>query len=230
MLVKRSETFQAIQKRFRSKRFLRIERIIRMLASETRRVRILDLGGTAEYWKMLASDLRSQVELTLVNLRSELDLYDAEIDGIEIRHHEGDACDLPEFDDGSFDLVHSNSVIEHVRSYNSMLRFASEVRRLGRFYYVQTPNFWFPIDPHYGRPFVHWLPEPARIALYQRIRISQAPKADFQTAMARCDDIKIIDAEMMRRLFPDGRQERERFLLLTKSVMMIREASPEADG
>ena len=207
MLVERSKTFQAMQKRFRSKRFLRIERIIRRLASEAGRIRILDLGGTAEYWKTLAPALRRQVEDTLVNSRSELDLYDAEIDGSELQHHEDDARDLPEFADGSFDLVHSNSVIEHVRSYNNMLRFAFEMRRLGRFYYVQTPNFWFPNDPHYGRPFVHWVPEPARIALYQLIRISQVPKANLGTAIDRCDDIKIIDAGMMQRLFPDGRQE-----------------------
>ncbi|WP_299359630.1 hypothetical protein [uncultured Paracoccus sp.] len=53
--------------------------------------------------------------------------------------------------------------------------------------------------------------------------------ADFETALARCDDIKIIDAGMMRQLFPDGRQERERFFLLTKSLMMIRDRLPDAD-
>ncbi len=198
MLGKRSKAFYEIQKRFRAKRFLRIERIIRTLTSKTGQTQILDVGGTAEYWRLLAPDLRSQVEVTLVNFESELRLYEVEIEGLEIRHHVGDACDLSEFDDGSYDLVHSNSVIEHVRSYENMLRFASEVRRLGRSYLCRRPTSGFrSVRISAVRSCIGFRAGPDRVVPADRHLA--APKADFETAIARCDDIKIIDAGMMRQ-------------------------------
>ena len=66
-----------------------------------------------------------------------------------LRHHtfhviEGDACSVEQFGDRSFDLVFSNSVIEHVGPPAKQAEFAHEVLRLGRSYWVQTPSKWFP--------------------------------------------------------------------------------------
>jgi hypothetical protein len=97
------------------------------------------------------------------------------------------------------------------------------MQRVGNAYYVQTPNFWFPVDPHYGRPFIHWLPDPLRIALYQRMNIGYAKRTDFGGALLRTDYTKMLSAGMMRELFKDGKLERERVGFLTKSVIAIRE-------
>ena len=60
--------------------------------------------------------------------------------------------------DYSFDLAFSNSVIEHVGSEEDAARFAAEMQRVGRAFYCQTPNKWFPIEPDLGTLFLHWFP------------------------------------------------------------------------
>jgi SAM-dependent methyltransferase len=70
---------------------------------------------------------------------------------------QADAADGLPFDDGEFDLVYCSSVIEHVAPARRTA-FAAELRRVGRGFYVQTPAFSFPIEPHALLPFAHWLP------------------------------------------------------------------------
>jgi SAM-dependent methyltransferase len=70
------------------------------------------------------------------------------------------AAGLP-FADGEFDLVYCSSVIEHVAPAKRAA-FAGELRRVGRGWYVQTPAFSFPIEPHALLPAAHWLPASIR--------------------------------------------------------------------
>jgi len=69
----------------------------------------------------------------------------------------GDGCALPQGDD-SYDIVFSNSVIEHVGGWQKQKAFAEEVRRVGKRIWIQTPAIECPIEPHFLAPFVHWLP------------------------------------------------------------------------
>lgn len=62
----------------------------------------------------------------------------------------GDACCAPQYPDKSFDVVFSNSVIEHVGDDEKQAQFALEVRRIGKSYWVQTPSKYFPIEAHCG--------------------------------------------------------------------------------
>lgn len=60
----------------------------------------------------------------------------------------------------SFDIVHSNATIEHVGSYKNQILFVKEAVRVSKkFIFIQTPNRFFPIDPHTNLPFIHWLPK-----------------------------------------------------------------------
>jgi len=70
------------------------------------------------------------------------------------------AAGLP-FANGEFDLVYCSSVIEHVPPPRRAA-FAAEVRRVGRGWFVQTPAYSFPLEPHSLLPFAHWLPPRAR--------------------------------------------------------------------
>lgn len=69
-----------------------------------------------------------------------------------------DGCRLP-FPDQSFDIVYSNAVIEHLPGQDLVRSFAAEVQRVGKGWFVTTPNFWYPFDPHYHLPFIQLLPQ-----------------------------------------------------------------------
>src|SRR5262245_6214634 len=82
----------------------------------------------------------------------------------------GDGTSLP-FDDGEFDIVFSNSVIEHLRTWEAQQRFAREVRRVSVRYWVQTPAYEFFFEPHLLTPCVHWLPRPIQLKMARRCTV-----------------------------------------------------------
>jgi SAM-dependent methyltransferase len=125
----------------------------------------------------------------------------------------GDGTRL-EFADAEFPIVHSNSVIEHVPK-ELQAAFASEARRVGQRYFVQTPNRWFPIEPHYQTPFFHFLPVRARKWVNRHFTLGWREKGHWE-------DVNLLTARDLRRLFPDAEIHRERLFGLTKSLMAVR--------
>lgn len=211
----------SLGERFRRKR---VKYLLGMIEEEAARggpVRILDLGGERKYWNVLPPDFLRQhrVRVTLVNLPGHnKPAADDVFDDVE-----GDACNLSHFDSMSYSLVHSNSVIEHVGDWQRMVQFAQEVRRLGPKYFVQTPNFWFPIEPHFMTPFFHWLPEPTRAALIRRHSLGGWPKAGcVGDSIAYVQSARLLDRKMVSHLFPDGPVLTERVLGLAKSLIAVR--------
>ena len=76
----------------------------------------------------------------------------------QTRYVQGDALSLP-FEDGAFDVVFSNAVVEHVGGLEEQRRFVAEALRVARRAFVTTPNRWFPVEVHTRLPLVHWLPD-----------------------------------------------------------------------
>ena len=135
------------------------------------------------------------------------------LQGENVTVQRADGTQLP-FADGSFPIVFSNSVIEHVPK-GLQPAFAREIRRVGDRYFVQTPNRWFPIEPHYQMPFVHFLPERALRALNKRFTMGWRKKGDWY-------ETTLLSASDLRRLFPDATIHRERMFGMTKSLMAVR--------
>ncbi len=117
-----------------------------------------------------------------------------------------DARAMP-FADAEFDVAYCNSLIEHVEPTDRSL-VAAEIRRVARRWFVQTPNLWFPIDPHTLLPGYQFLPA----AVQRRLAVIGASAGDHER-------IRLIDAAELRRLFPDAGIVRERFGPLTKSLI-----------
>ncbi|MFD2261572.1 methyltransferase domain-containing protein [Lacibacterium aquatile] len=199
---------------------LRLLQILERIAADKSQIRILDLGGTLRYWSLLPPDTLERLDLsiTLVNLPGSVPLASRP------RFHliEGDACNLIDHPDASFDLVHSNSVIEHVGDWARMQAFAGEVHRLAPHYFIQTPDWAFPVEPHFMTPFFHWLPRNARMQLVQRAALGHMRRARSATEAAQIiDDARLLSYRQMSILFPHARIERERFLGWPKSLIAI---------
>ena len=79
---------------------------------------------------------------------------------------QADASEGLPFAQDEFDLVYCSSVIEHVPPARRA-PFAAELKRVGRGWFVQTPAFSFPIEPHSLLPGAHWLPPPVRRAYWR---------------------------------------------------------------
>ncbi len=135
-------------------------------------VRVLDVGGTAAFWQQMGFTPTPDIQVTLLN-----------VDENVVRHPDfeaiiGDARDMTRVDDAEFDVVFSNSVIEHVGGFDDQYRMAREIRRVGCAYFVQTPNFYFPIEPHFLFPCFQFLPLRTRAWL-----VSHSPWAGSQESM-----------------------------------------------
>ena len=206
--------------RFRRARSARVRQLIETIHAERGSCRILDLGGEPAYWNLFDRDFLDAkgVSVLLVNPTPQV-VEDAMFDTLT-----GDACDLPQLESGRFDLVHSNSVIEHVGDWMRCEAFAAEVRRLAPRYYVQTPYFYFPIEPHFSEPFFHWRSEQVRARLLlKRGRGWFSRKAkDLGEAMRVVQHARLLDKTQFRFLFPDADHLDERVVTLTKSLIAIR--------
>jgi SAM-dependent methyltransferase len=197
---------------FRRRRMLRFAEELKI----TEATRVLDIGGTPECWNLLP--LRPRV--TLLNTPRAKDDLAAAAAWVA-----GDGRALP-FRDGVFDVVFSNSVIEHVGDLESQRRFACEVMRVGRAYWVQTPNRWFPVEQHLLTPLIHWLPQGWQRALVPRFnvwRIVARPSEDRRRFYIEhyLRDVRLVGASELRALFPGARMLRERFLGWTKSLVAL---------
>ena len=104
-----------------------------------------------------------------------------------------------------------------------METFSAEVRRTAPCYYVQTPYFWFPVEPHFSSLFFHWLPEAVRARrLMKRAHGFHAKASTINDAMRSVQQARLLDRAMMNALFPDAAHVDEKFVGLTKSLMAIK--------
>lgn len=203
---------QSLAYRFRRKRFSIISNMINDTIKEKGECKIIDLGGTEYYWDMIGDFLDSKkVFIDLVNIS------EGEVKGSRFKVVIGDVTDLSDIPDQSYDLVHSNSVIEHIGSWPGMVAMAKNVYRLAPRHYVQTPYMWFPYEPHYRLPLIHWLPEQIRM----RALLIRKTK-DVDIAMRIVRERNLLDFRQMSYLFPNSTLKSERVLGITKSILVIK--------
>jgi hypothetical protein len=127
---------------------------------------------------------------------------------------------MEQFGQSEFDVVFSNSVIEHVGTYPDQMRMADEVRRVGKRYFIQTPNRFFPIEPHFLLPFFQFLPLELRAQLLSRFDLGWMQKTpDLEAARETVDSIRLLSRADLQTLFPEASLYAERFLGLTKSFV-----------
>jgi hypothetical protein len=208
--------------RLRRRRMHHLKNLIDAVHARCGRARILDLGGRRVYWEMFDKAWLAArgVHVTIVNFEAEVTRMRQDERFVAFA---GDACDLPQFADDSFDLTHSNSIVEHVGGWERMEAFVRESRRLAPSCYLQTPYFWFPIEPHFLAPFYHWAPESWRAKLLLRTRLGHyGPAADLGGAMRLVRSATLIDRAQLAYLMPDAQIRFEWLGPFPKSLIAIR--------
>ncbi|MEO9225157.1 MAG: methyltransferase domain-containing protein [Gemmatimonadaceae bacterium] len=214
MLVKRIANFNdpsSLASHMRARRFALFRSLVEKLPSGAR---LLDIGGTPDFWRDIDLVADGRLRVTLLNLESYTPVRP------EVKLIRGDARDMVAFPDQSFDAVFSNSVIEHVGSFTDQQRMAIEVRRVAPRYFIQTPNRYFPLEPHFLLPMFQFYPLALRIALVRRHQLGWMPmRPSYEEARREVSQIRLISASEMLKLFPDAKLYRERFYGLTKSLV-----------
>lgn len=199
---------------FRRRRMKRFYQIF----NPSRGTRVLDIGGAPNTW-LVESRYKTAFPVTLVNLRfpDRHLLTDDRFTAVE-----GEATHLP-FADSNFDIAFSNSVIEHMTTWERQQAFASEARRVARKLWIQTPARSFPIEPHLLTPFFQYFPSSlqARMARYFTLwgLLTKPSKLEVQEMLC---DIRLLTYQEMKRLFPDCSIIKERVLGITKSYVAVR--------
>jgi hypothetical protein len=224
-LIHNDENPRSIGSKFRAKRIAPLREMIEKLYKKYGKVSIIDVGGTRIYWNFIGEKFlrEKNVKVTLVNLAGTFNKYKKNNDNNLFTYIETDGCDLSQFDDKSFNIAHSNSVIEHVGSWERMQEFAKEIRRVGENYFVQAPYFWFPIEPHYMMPFIHWFSEQIRISLVMKFSIGHIPKAEnLNEAVNEVIHMNLPNQTMFNQLFQDATIKKEKIFGLTKSLIAIK--------
>lgn len=180
-------------------------------------VNILDVGGTQTFWDTSGffDEKMNLIKITLMNVRK------VPVSRPNFNSIVGDARDLKEFKENQFDVVFSNSVIEHVGDYNDQLQMANEIRRVGKRYFVQTPNLYFPIEPHFVFPFFQFLPVEVKLWLITHFDLGFYQKiTNKKTALDAVTSIKLLNKKEFISLFPNAKIFEEKFFGLTKSFIV----------
>jgi hypothetical protein len=199
-----------VMDRFRGKRGA----VMRQRFPQIERQKVADIGGSLHFWESVGISPR---ELDVWNINLVETAAKVGHDGRTVRLYDGKR--LPVYD-GHYDLVVSNSVLEHVPVAERQ-KFCTEITRTGRAVFVQTPNFWFPLEPHFLIPFQHWLPRRIgrRLVDISPWRLLCRPDKSLR------DDYywstRLLKKNELHLYFPDCEIIGEKFFGLTKSWYVV---------
>lgn len=176
---------------------------------------VIDLGGRADAW--LRAPVRPQM-VHVVNLEAQ----PADVPAW-IRADQADACSLPsQISSNSYDLVFSNSVIEHLGGHVQRTRFADAVHKLSNRHWVQTPYRYFPIEPHWLFPGFQFLPLTVRAELSRRWPLGHTPSRSREEGLRAAMSVELLSCAEMAFYFPDSTLRAERMFGAVKSLIAIK--------
>lgn len=166
---------------------------------------VLDVGGHTGIWNYTDGNYR----IEFINLTENAI---SRVDNPRYGYRVGDATKM-DFDDGEFDICFSNSVIEHLYTWESQQVFAEACRRIGRKVWVQTPAKVFPIEPHVIGLGVHWLGKDLRRKWVRWLSVwGWRHRPSRQEIDQFVNEVRLLSFREMQTLFPDCEIVKERFL------------------
>ncbi|MBW4520392.1 MAG: class I SAM-dependent methyltransferase [Scytolyngbya sp. HA4215-MV1] len=188
-----------------------------LMASVPTPINLIDVGGTVGIWERewFSQGQTSEINILILNQKKIQTTHP------QVKSMVGDATNMQEFQDREFDVVFSNSVIEHVGDYEAQRRMANEVCRIGKRYFLQTPNRYFPIEPHLLFPFFQFLPLAIQVWLVMNFDLGWCKKiADKQEAISFVQSIQLLSKQELTDLFPNAKLFEEKVFGFTKSFIV----------
>lgn len=208
-IIANSSDKNSLGNSFRIKRF---KFLAKKLENFSKPISILDVGGTVQYWEARGVQNNDDYKISIINLEKS----DSPYSNIEV--FKGDATNLSNLQDKSFDLAFSNSVIEHLTLVEKQVMMAKEIVRLGKYYFVQTPNRYFPIEPHFLFPFFQFLPYSVKYFILTKTKLSRGRKRTPERAATYIKEIRLLTTSEMLKLFSGCKVYFEKVAGLVKSI------------
>jgi len=202
-----------LSSRFRRKRFKIFQTYLAKVKYTS--PKILDVGGTEDYWNQINLIFGINFQ-PIINNISKDELNKGNFSGIV-----DDGKCLSSVKDNTFDIAYSNSVIEHLSTFEEQQEMVDNLQRVAQYYFVQTPAFVFPFEPHFLFPFFHWLPRMIRIWLTLHFNLGWFNKCNNKMdAELLVDSIRILKKRELKHLFKDATLIKEKFLMMSKSYII----------
>ncbi len=181
------------------------------------KTKLIDVGGNLFFWNLAKTEGFPVPNVTIVNIYAADSPLPDHINWVVTC-----GTKLP-FDDLAFDIAFSNSVIEHLSTWEMQTQFANEISRIAPNFFVQTPSKSFFFETHLLTPFIHWLPKKFQRPLMRNFTgwgIITRPSQEYCEKFLQ--ELRLLNREEMKKLFPDSTIEQEKSLGWEKSLIAIR--------
>jgi len=176
--------------------------------------RILDIGGFGNSLEILDKNFVKNNDITILNLDN------VEIKNNEVKFVKGDATKSMLFSENNFDVVHCNSVIEHINTNKLRKALSENIQSWGKYFLVQTPNYYFPMEPHFLFPFFQFLPLNVRAFILTKISLGTFPKeSNYKNAKKIVSSVRLLKKSELQALFPGVKIVKEKIAFFTKSFI-----------
>lgn len=203
---------------FRKKRSELFKQFVEANFGDAHEITIVDFGGTEVFWKSVGLDyLREKnMRITLVNLEiipiENNDIFTSVI---------GDACNYSH--NTQFDICFSNSCIEHVGQMTNFIDFRNSARKAAKTYFIQTPSFHFPVEPHFLTVAWQWLPKSLRVFIVNHMSVGHFDKGrDILDSYVIVESCYLLSHRIFKTLFHDAKIHKEKIGIFTKSYIAVK--------
>ncbi len=174
----------------------------KLLKSYNKKIKVLDIGGTQEYWEMMEYTDPNLIEVILINIQ---DIKTTLPNFISVKMNALD-LNIFKFD---CDIIFSHSLIEHIDHE----KFAYIIKTFNKPYFIQTPNKYFPMEPHFLIPLFQFMPLWLKYWLVKRYR---------KELELEIKDINLLSKSELKKLFPNTEIHGEKILGMPQSFIVIK--------
>jgi hypothetical protein len=198
----------------------------RFVAGLPRPLRIIDLGGSAQMWSRWGVTAADGLQIVLANdHRMDTTHRSEALPGRFISSWAVDVLDLLPSSYEEFDVVFSNSMLEHLPSRDAQQRLAATIAATGKPYFIQVPNRRCIVDPHFPHPLAAFFglwPRDLQVWAHHRHALGSTGRAKTrEAAAAAIDSYHPFSRRDLARLFPDAAVVTEWNLGLPMSLVAL---------